>query len=211
MDWGSLEWWKIVAALLAPGSTLALTVGFVRKMLLRRARMRLDRGYANIQRVYKEIQELLSGTNANRVLVLKSENGGGVPAPGARVKGSVAFEVCGSTAKPVQDHWQNVQLDATYSEVMSTIASKGITDVHLDSMGEESFLSTTFKAFHTSRARMVRICATQKVVLYLSVHFHKNSPLSAAEIVRINKTSRTLFGIFKKHYPILKQEGSFHE
>jgi hypothetical protein len=207
MDWMDLEWWKIAAALLGPGSTLALVVGFVRKLLLRRDRARLDRGYANIQRAYKEIQELLSGTNANRVLILISENGGGVPSPGAKVKGSVRFEVCGSQSKPVQNDWQNVLLDSTYSDVMSTIASKGIVDVYAEKLDSESFLFNIFKSFNTSRARMVRVLATDKLVLYLSVHFHKTSPLSAQEIVRINKTARTLFGIFKKHYPILKEEG----
>lgn len=203
---------KIIIALLAPTGTLALVVKMARKYVRRRQRRRIENAYTDTNRVYQEMQELISSlSHANRVLVIRSENGGGVPTPGSIVKNSVAYEICGATSTPCRASWQNVPLDSQYSSVMADICAEGVRDVRLSTLDQNCQLAELFSAFNTTRARMVRLCATDRVVLYLSVHFTRDGSLQGREKVKISKTARTLCNILKRYYHVVKPEGSIHE
>lgn len=200
-------WLQLVVALVSAGSFTAV-IQLGREVLKRRASARLDRGYGNIHKVYEHLQRLLSATNSNRVLVIKSENGGGIPVPGAQVKNSVVFEVCDSEVQPMSGSWQEIPLDQDYSKVLVQVNSDGIADVSVPDLRASSLLTELLEASKSVFARMSRICATPSALLYLSVHYPSGKTLESVEKIEIRRVAHKLCKIFSRHHNLVKREST---
>lgn len=201
-------WVQLGLAVLGSGS-FAAVIHLVRDQLRRRAGRQYDRGYGDISMIYRLIQQLLSDIpGANRVLVLKSENGGGIPAPGCTVKSSVLYEVCDSPAKPIQEAWQGVPLDQDYSSILVKLSTEGRAVIHLSDLHSDSITHVLFKAANADRACVFRICATAHALLYLSVQY--SSPSDDAMSADAHAATRGVLGkvgkIFARHHQLVKRE-----
>ena len=201
-----LTWWQvIVTAISVVGTGLAM-VQATRAGLRRRANTRWDRSYKDIGRVYETIQGLMSAGPANRVLVIKSENGGGIPTPDGDVTNTVTHEVCDSDVDPVRKLWNRVKLDRSYSAVITAVNTDGVRDVTLDELPPSALLRDLFETCGCTQARMVRICATPRALLYLCVCVDAKTELAPADRLQIRAAAQTLCSIFANHHQLIKRE-----
>lgn len=201
-------WIQISLALLGSGSVAAV-VHLIRDQLRRRAGRLYDRGYSDISEIYRLIQELLSNIeSANRILVFKSENGGGIPAPGCVVQSSILYEVCDSPAKPMFEAWQRVPLDQDYSSILAKLSSEGRAVIRLSDLHSDSITHELFKAADATEAFVFRVCATQHALLYLSVQY--SGPSEDAMTADAYAATRGVLGkmgkIFARHHQLVKRE-----
>lgn len=201
-------WLQISLALLGSGS-FAAVVHLIRDQLRRRDARRYDRGYSDISEIYTLIQGLLSGLDgANRVVVFKSENGGGIPAPGCVVHSSILYEVCDSPAKPMFEAWQQVPLDQDYSSILAKLSSEGRAVIRLSDLHEDSITHDLFKAANATTAFVFRVCATQHALLYLAVQY--SSASEDAMKPDAHAATRGVLGkigrIFARHHQLVKRE-----
>jgi hypothetical protein len=201
-------WIQAVVAILTSGGSLAACIQLAREILKRRAAKKYERGYKNIHQIYQLIQQLLSSTVADRILICKSENGGGIPSPGTDVKSSVLWEVCDSDVQPISDSWQVVPLDQAYSLVLTNITSQGFVNVRATDLQAGTTLRDLLTVAHTNRAAMFRICATRHALLYLSVHYASEAGEETSEHdrVEIRRVLQKLRQIFSKHHQLVKAE-----
>lgn len=194
-------------ALVGSGSFAAL-VHLGRDMLRRRAGRLYDRGYSDISAIYQHIQGLLSELSANRVLLLKSENGGGIPAPGCIVKSSVLYEVCDSPAKPISQSWQLVPLDQDYSAILSEVVTRGRAVIRLDDLHEGAATHELIKASDATHSYVFRVAATPHALLYLSVQYSSldEDPMDAVAYAATRGVLGRLGRIFARHHQLVKRE-----
>lgn len=197
-------WIQAVIAILTSGSMAAL-VQVARELYKHRASKKYDSGYSHIREIYELIQQLLSDSKANRVLVLLSENGGGIPSPGTQVKTSVYHEVCDSPAKPISEFWQLVPIDQDYASVLADINTKGHATLEVSEL-HETALRDLLVVGEASRVYMFRICATPHALLYLSIQYHGDEVMSEHDRVETRGIVTQLCGIFNKHHYLVKKE-----
>lgn len=203
-------WLQILLAVLGSGSVAAF-IQLIRDALRRRASRLYERGYGDISAIYQHIQALLSTTSANRVLVLKSENGGGIPRPGCIVKSSVLYEVCDSPAKPIVQAWQLVALDQDYSAILSEVVTQGRSVVRLDDLHEGAVTHKLMQASSATHSYVFRIAATPHALLYLAVQYSsldEEDPLDADALAATRGALRHIGQIFARHYQLVKREQS---
>jgi hypothetical protein len=201
-------WVQFFLAVLGSGS-LAAVVHLVRDQLRRRAARLYDRGYSDISEIYRLIQELLSNIpGANRVVVLKSENGGGIPAPGCVVKSSILYEVCDSPAKPMFEAWQVVPLDQDYSSILAKLSTDGRSVIRRSDLHRDSITHDLFKAANATHAYLFRICATAHALLYLSVQYSSpdDDAMDSAAHAATRGLLRQTGKIFARHHQLVKRE-----
>lgn len=198
-----------LTALIAVGTLSSMVFGFVRmaKAWTRsRVDRRWDQSYRDIGLVYETIQELMSATPANRVLVLKSENGGGIPTPDGAVTNTVTHEVCDSQVDVVRKLWSGIELDQSYSEAITRVSAKGSAVIELSTLPQSSTLAELLRHCECEQARFVRICATGSALLYLCVCTGRGESLESTDRLRVRAAAQQLCGIFANHHPLIKRE-----
>lgn len=176
-------------------------IGAFKKLKKRHQRKKLSTGYSDISVIYRHIHELCHSTNLKRVLVLKSENGGGIPSPGSIVKQTVVFEASDSDLRSIQLGWQQVRIDEEYAKVLDRVvnAGDGVCDTESNDLKETSILRELMEASKMTRARFIRVCATESAVLYLCAGLDEHNVLEAETKLAIRSTALRLCEVFSSH------------
>lgn len=199
---------QIGLAVLGSGSFAAL-IHLGRDLMRRRAGRLYDRGYSDISAIYRHIQGLLSDLEANRVLLLKSENGGGIPAPGCVVKSSVLYEVCDSPARPISQSWQLVPLDQDYSQILSQVVTEGRAVIRLDDLHAGAVTHDLMTAADATHSYVFRVAATPHALLYLAVQYSsldEPNPMDSKAYTATRGVLGELGRIFARHHQLVKRE-----
>lgn len=153
--------------------------------------------FSRIAEIYKSLHALRLSTRSNRVCVLKTENGGGVPAPGCDVKSSVLYESADpSMAKELSTSWQRVPLNGTWASVLQHIAADKCADLtpamavspHYDFLTESD----------CARVHFVLIALSESAMFYLSVHLAAGIDLSQKEQSNMYQHARRITELFAK-------------
>lgn len=200
-------WLQIAAGLMSSGS-FAVLVQLGRAALKRRADKQYDRGYGNICKIYQLLQEAMPELRANRLMVLKSENGGGIPAPGAHVTSSVINEVMDPPVCSVFEAWQRVPLDQHCSRMVAEVITNGSSSAAVVDLREASTLRDLMVTADSSHVYYYRICATPNALLYLSIHYSStdDQPMGERERVMARRVVHQLCSIFSKHHQLVKTD-----
>lgn len=200
-------WLQIAAGLMSSGS-LAVLVQLARSGLKRRAAKQYDRGYGNIRKIYQLLQSTMPELKANRLMVLKSENGGGIPVPGAHVTSSVINEVVDPPARSVFEAWQQVPLDQDYSRMVADLSTNGNASATVVELREASTLRDLLVTADSTHVFCWRICATPNALLYLSIHYSStdDQPMGERERVMSRRLVHQLCNIFSKHHQLVKTD-----
>lgn len=200
-------WLQVAAALMSSGS-FAVLVQLGRGVLKRRAAKQYDRGYGNIRKIYQLLQSSMPELRANRLMILKSENGGGIPAPGAHVTSSVINEVMDPPVCSVFEAWQKVPLDQHCSRMVAEVITNGSASAAMVDLREASTLRDLMVTAESSHVFYYRICATPNALLYLSIHYAStdDQPMGERERVTARRVVHQLCGIFSKHHQLIKTD-----
>jgi len=180
------EWlvplWTPLAGALAAGvvGLLTLLPKWGRSRVRKRKAGRVEAGFVGIHRTYELLSSILHQTTANRVLLLKCENGGGVPGPMSEVYSSVLIERHDDRIDSVADKWQRIQVDGWYAQLMSDIIRHGHAVRRTMDMSEESALRAVYEAQgvdHSEVFHLATVATTRKggAVFYLSANFRESA------------------------------------
>lgn len=200
-------WIQVAVALLSSGSAAAV-IQIIREWLKRRASRKYDRGYGNIRKIYQLLQTTMPEVGANRMMILKSENGGGIPAPGAQVTSSVINEVVDPPVRSIFDAWQKVPLDEDYSRILAEVNTSGSARAVASDLKESSALRDLLVTGDSTHIFCWRICATPNALLYLSIHYSSTNdqPMGERERVTARRVVHQLCQILGKHHQLIKTD-----
>jgi hypothetical protein len=139
------------------------------------------------------LNELMWGTRASRVVLLKAHNGGKVMKTHSSQYTSVVFEVV-SDAPPIFHVWQHQRIDTWFNTFLARMVQEEI--VYLESVDLVGPLADNYAAHGIQSSFMSLIHTDRKELFYLSVNFKKPTDLSHLERERIraagNKIRRCL-------------------
>ncbi|MEO0481899.1 MAG: hypothetical protein AAF196_20730 [Planctomycetota bacterium] len=160
--------------------------------LSRRKRDRIVSGLDSINDIYQEKNRIRALTRACRVLLLVTENNGGIPQAGTPVFSSVLYESVDESKglEPIRDHWQKRPLDDEYAELIHRVLKDGRVSLKQEDTRETSVLGVAYRAAGIQRSEVFAIAVTPKKFFYLTVNFQlkdmKSESLTAQELDVIN-------------------------
>jgi len=132
-----------------------------------------------VQDLAEELNTILWNSEAERVMLLKSENGGGVPSPGKARYSTVMMEVHDDKLNGVRSQWQRVLLDQHYNDILLKIYREGGCLISIEDMPKECLLRPMYDASDIQRAYVFLVGVSSKEMFYLvmnQTHLRDMSP-----------------------------------
>ncbi len=191
-----VDWNIIVPAIFGSGGAL---VGLINLWSSRRTTNKAKQvrdNYARIASVYRILETIRVATRASRVCVLKTENGGGIPAPGCDVKSSILYEAADrSSTKELQSAWQKVQLNGVWAQILQQIATERCATLTPDfAVGPHyDFLRES----NCAKVHFVLIDITEPALFYLSIHLDAGAELSPQQESAAHQGVRQISQLFQ--------------
>lgn len=145
----------IIDVIVAIGAVSALLV-LVIKHALKHNRP-LDEVISGKKDVYDKIRRLRRVLNASRVLVLYTENGGGIPSVSGPLFSTVEFESLSDSLNTVSDKWHHVKCDSNYISLMYEMINNGEIVLDVENGMDPGVLKQFYKRTRVKKAAVVPI------------------------------------------------------
>lgn len=174
---------KSIVSALTGGSTIAL-IGLVKWILQNKAKNKNRAKYSNFENgikritsVYNNLNTILNGTEAHRVLILRAENSGKVPEVGKELYSSIIHEVFDGEIGTAYQKWRKQPVDAAYLQLLLDVSQKG--HVVLDKQHVKSAaLLGLWESDGVQRAYVYKIYSEPEKFFYMSINFGYDTELS---------------------------------
>lgn len=98
------------------------------------------RSIKKIAEIYDSFNRVIDESNAERVLILKSSNGGGKPSPGSDLYVSVIHEMSVKGVEQIKNQHQKILIDEAYLKIIQRIISERSVEIRVGELPENSFL-----------------------------------------------------------------------
>ena len=155
----------------------------------------------DVHTTYTLLNELLAGVTAERVLLMRAENGGNIPTIGKELTSSIVYEVFSDGGHAIRENWQKQALDDAYVWMLKRVSTDGYVEVLTSDLPEGIF--KTFQKRHGVYAAHVwGVYSTEGAYYYLSIGFksidHVPSTSDPAYRDQVRLTIGKIGGLFDK-------------
>ncbi len=199
---------QIAIAVLGTGGGAAAAIKLLKDWSRMRRSKHMDAGFADVNELYQTLQTLLGDISADRILVIKSENGGGLPRPGCTIKSSVIHEVYnGQYLGSLYEVWQRVPLDHDYSQILSVLSTGQWVWRETSTLSHSSVIKDLLED-DVRRLAFARICGTNNALWYIALHFRSPNKIDDKERARTQQAIYRLRVLFGNHQPLVKTESN---
>ncbi len=127
-------------------------------------------------KIYPILTTMLHETGADRVALLKTTNGGGIPRPGSTLRSSVLAEVLGDKIDAIAHTWQEQLLDRDYVHMLSKLIGRGCTYTITEDLDDDSMLRILYEGNGIAFSKVVLIDTLPEMLIYVSVNFAEGTP-----------------------------------
>lgn len=204
MDTQSLV--QITIAFLSGGAFLGL-LGFIKWLIQRRDRIqlrserlraksdRIPNVLTRIHDVYDIMHKLLNETAANRVSLMKIENGGDIPALGKELHSTIVYEVRDGQLPARRETWVKQRCDEQYMKALLTVSREGSTLLKAHNL-KEGLLHDMFISDGVKCAALYRVHYRTGHFFYVRLDFTESFKEDATtrDLLRVTRTQiETLF------------------
>lgn len=166
-----MDWKQLIAALISGGVLTAIIKGVFdlvkHKMSIRDA---FPNAIKNINRVYSRLNELKSKVECDRVLIITTSNGGGIPRAGAPLYASVLYETYDKNVESIRDSWQARRVDESYISLLARLETHDVVDVPTELL-EEGVLKYVLTAHNINGTMIAKIKSTPENYYYIMCSF----------------------------------------
>lgn len=191
----------VAIALISAGA--AMGVALINKFVPGRLERKANSATKDLKSFYKRrfdtqsaCSELLHKTRAVRVMLIRSENGGGIPQVGKPIYVSVVYEAVSEEVRSVIQRWQARPVDADYELVLRKVLAERSTHLASSDLKEGSVLRDIYESEGIVGSSIFLVAVSPgRAVLFLSLVFteevgamdaHERSLIGSA-IDRISK------------------------
>lgn len=122
-----------------------------------------------ISNIYQIMDDTIRNTKFNRFLVLKSENGGGIPKLGNHLYASVILERTDSPLESVIERYQRLKVDGEYSKMLVDIYSKGKIEHITSDLPEGTLLRRIYDSEGVLKSLVFHLHTTKTAMFYCSI------------------------------------------
>lgn len=171
----------ITEILIAAAGVTAVGLRWLKSYLEKQGLERSKQGFINTSMVYDILSRYLSHFGANRILILYSENGGGIPVPGKHLHASVLYEVIDSQATPVKQDFQKRLIDEDYARILTTLIQEGKWTWE-KGQPLKGLISDVYQHQGVEVAKVYPIRMNTNKFYYLSITWRNRIPIDTSEV-----------------------------
>ena len=170
---------EIIAAVIIVPLTLKYSKVLIRYIKSKRFEARMNKVYE----IYDVVQNLRSDLDSERVLLLRTTNGGGLPSPGKVLYASIIAEVVDSnkTKHSIRSEWQNRLVDYAYIRMLETVFMKGQVVNITEDMDNHALLRGAYEKLEIDQTRIVKIGIYNSAFYYISIAEPKGKKLTPSQ------------------------------
>ena len=123
-----------------------------------------------IHKTYYVLMNLLKKSNAKRILLLKTTNGGGRPQLSRKLYVSVMYEVYDDPLGSVKSDWQEQELDPQYLDLLFQMNKEGKLVVETEDL-PAGMLRNVYESQGIKQSYIYKIVEREKEYIYISFNF----------------------------------------
>lgn len=202
-------WWVYLLGVLISSGVLTGAFAAVSRFL---ASLRRRRGVKELGRTFAAQAELNSALNdvravmgACRASILKSTNGGGIPSPGKQLYTSVVYESYSNDGDSTRDLWQNMPVDAPYSQLLSDLYEKKAVNMRTDLM-HPGDLKSLYRSTGVEMATVRKIGCSDRAMYYLSLNYKRARELADGEMITLRAAVAHMARLFEQSKEIYEYD-----
>lgn len=186
--------------LLTGGGAVAL-LGFLRFLIRRRDRNDAESAAHMVADIYRSLTAIVATTKANRALVLRTSNGGGIPRVGSPLYSTAIYEVFNDATEPVSGAWEKQYLDRGYVSLVSDLLREGRVRVMTKELPPGSILRDTYESLRVEFSDVFLLYQSRASIYYLSVDYGSLAETSAADRDKVRSEVNRIRRIFNEAKP----------
>jgi hypothetical protein len=122
--------------------------------------------------VYDILNRLKRKVQSPRILILYTENGGGLPTPGSQIYISILYEAVDIDTKSIKMDVQRLTTDEEYDKLISSLANGEFNKIITDDI-EDGILKKFYKLDNIKESFIVPITQKNNRFYYMSVAWHE--------------------------------------
>lgn len=133
--------------------------------------------------LYTILQEVIVNSEADRVMILKTENNGGRPRFGCQLFSSVLYEIITSNLESKKNSWQRRPLDQEYTELLTNMMSHSelYYEFVLNDLMDASLLKDIYERDGVNRSVIQVLAEREKTLVYIALNWKSDKMLSATQ------------------------------
>lgn len=160
---------------------------------------RFEKRMNAVYRVYDELQSLRDYLDSERVLLMRTTNGGGLPAPGNTLYATIIAEVDspGNKYKHLRAEWQNRLIDHEYIRMLEKVYTDGCVRNNIEEMPEHSMLRGAYEKLEIKGTRVIKVGIFNNAFYYVSIAYDPSHDFSPAEEYTIETAISNLKKLLK--------------
>lgn len=133
-----------------------------------------QKAFIDIAKLYEQLNGLLVSTDCDRVLLLRSHNGGGKPKLGSPLYSTAEYEVFKGQIGMIKPDWQSQPLDEHYIKMLKTLDDVGSIELPLYGMEPTSMLKKLYFANRIHSSKIIKIHENKDSFFYLSINYTRS-------------------------------------
>ena len=202
------EWWaqlfKMVGILGGSGGAIAIAAKAFFARSKRKDLDKMTQALHDIHEIHEAIGDALNdGPALHRALLIRVENGGGIPRPTHSVYSSVIFEQHLDPLPAIRQTWQNVMVDADQASLIHRLLQEPEVVLDRDSLDRGLNLRNIYEADGIKGAYVTPICQTPTFLIYLCAHvpdvFECTPETQAASHAAFRRSAIRIRGVLARH------------
>ena len=131
-----------------------------------------------IRDIYYYLEIARKDLGCARAVVLKAENGGGIPKPGHQIYSSVLWESTDAKTPSIRKKWQKQPVDEEYTKILAQLYQNKSVQIYTKSM-EESQLKNLYLATKIHQSQVFHIYHDEAKFIYLSLNYEEDVDINS--------------------------------
>lgn len=148
--------------------------------------------------LYDSLQSLVTNTNIDRALILRTSNGGGIPNFKSPLYLSITHEMHNESVRSIKHQYQNIQADRNYVELVINILEEKEIDVVVSDL-KEGLLKNAYEAEGINFSKIVLLSIDTKGIYYLSMSSKVTIANTAQEKLDYTLAINKLLQLFRRN------------
>jgi len=166
----------------AGGGAFVATLKFIQflvEVYFFKSKHRVKITVEDISWLYNELNQILAKLDPARIVIVKAENGGGIPHIGNQVFSTVLYEVHDNDVDPVSAAWDKRPVDKGLADILSYIVQ--YDECRIDKGSVQGAVRDIYEAQGIAFSLVYQVYKDEKAFFYMSINFRKNRTFDAKE------------------------------
>ena len=185
------------------GSAVVGVIGFVKalqKKYRKNRKQRIANIWADIVKTGNTLKQVVAEADAIRALLIRSQNGGGVPGPTSPATVTVLYDACAKGTRSIVGAWNETRADHQYCDVLRRLAQNGRVHLVTEDM-DAGDLKDLYERDGIKQSYVFRLGATETQMVYLSINFGFAEKLEPAARDAMRQAKDALYHLIRKVDP----------